>query len=92
MATKIIMFFIDFDTFNKHHAIPTLTVSKGCPTTREASPPIPPASKFAPGDARSLSRVVLWDELGGDAVVVLVADDDLEGDTVLLLSLVGLVA
>ena len=71
---------------------PTLTVSKGCPTTREASPPIPPASKFAPGEARSLSRVVLWDELGGDAVVVLVADDDLEGDKVLLLSLVGLVA
>ena len=88
----MINFFINFDTFNKHHAIPTLTVSKGCPTTREASPPIPPASKFAPGDARSLSRVVLWDELGGDAVVVLVADADLEGDTALLLSLVGLVA
>ena len=57
----------------------TLTVSKGCPTTREASPPTPPANKLAPGDALSFSKVDLWDEGAGDVGVVLVgeADDDI---------------
>ena len=68
-----------------HHVIITLTVSKGCPTTREASPPTPPANKLAPGEALSFSKVDLWDEGAGVGGVVLVgeADDDL---AVLLLS------
>jgi len=44
---------------------------------------------LAPGEALSLSREDLGDELGGDDVVVLVGDavDDLVGETVLLLSI-----
>jgi len=63
----------------------TLTVSKGCPTTREARPPTPPANKLAPGEALSFSKVDLWDEGAGVVAVVRVgeADDDLG---VLLLS------
>jgi len=84
----------------------TFTVSKGCPTTREASPPTPPANKLAPGDALSLSRVDLSDDSGSvtrGGVVDLVpggvldlineAADDLEevgGDKVLLLSVAEL--
>ena len=62
-----------------HHIIFTLTVSRGCPTTREASPPTPPANRLAPGDALSFSKVDLWDEGAGVVGVVLVgeADDDL---------------
>jgi len=77
----------------------TFTVSKGCPTTREASPPTPPANKLAPGDALSLSRVDLWDNSGSvtrGGVVDLVQGDvvDLEvvgGDKVHLLSIAELV-
>ena len=85
----------------------TLTVSKGCPTIREASPPTPPANKLAPGDALSLSKVDRWDtsgvwrggvvELvqGGVLDLVVGADDDLEvvgGDKDLLRSKVELVS
>jgi len=77
----------------------TFTVSKGCPTTREASPPTPPANKLAPGDALSLSRVDLWDNSGSvtrGGVVDLVQGGvvDLEvvgGDKVHLLSMAELV-
>jgi len=84
----------------------TFTVSKGCPTTREASPPTPPANKLAPGDALSLSRVDLSDDSGsvtlggvvnlvqgGVLALVIEAADDLEvvgSDKVLLLSKAGL--
>ena len=53
---------------------------------------MPPASRLAPGEALSLSREDLGDELGGDDVVVLVGDavddlvEDLVGETVLDLS------
>ena len=85
----------------------TLTVSKGCPMTREASPPTPPANKFAPGDALSLSRPDLSDNSGSvarggvvDLVQGGVVDLDIEagndlkvvgGDAVLLLSVTELV-
>ena len=89
-----------------HHNIFTFTVSKGCPTTREASPPTPPANKLAPGDALSLSRVDLSHNSGsvtrggvvdlvqgGVLALVNEAADDLEvvgGDKVLLLSVAEL--
>ena len=84
--------------FLLHHIIFTFTVSKGCPTTREASPPTPPANKLAPGDALSLSRLYLWDNSGSvthGGVVDLVQGGgvDLEvvgGDKVHLLSMAEL--
>lgn len=59
---------------------------------REASPPTPPANKFAAGEALSFSRLDLWDSSGpgvGDRVVQGSVCDLVQGGVVDLVVVAG---